>query len=90
MTEFDRGSPAQPAALFDRIPDPPTRADFWFDWGPVFYRGRLDGSARVLGPRAATRAEALGRGRRAPTSARTCCRLEQLLEHPAGDPLVLF
>ncbi len=25
-----------------------SRDDFWFDWGPVFYRGRLDGSARVL------------------------------------------
>ena len=22
---------------------------FWYDWGPVFYRGRLDGSARFLG-----------------------------------------
>jgi uracil-DNA glycosylase len=48
MSEFDRGPSAQLAQLFDRVPDPPVRGDFWFDWGPVFYRGRLDGSARVL------------------------------------------
>lgn len=24
------------------------RSHFWFDWGPVHYRGRLDGTARVL------------------------------------------
>ena len=35
--------------LFDACPDyTPFRDHFWFDWGPVFYRGRLDGSARVL------------------------------------------
>ncbi len=22
---------------------------FWYDWGPVFYRGRLNGTAKVLG-----------------------------------------
>ena len=22
---------------------------FWYDWGPVFYRGRLNGTARLLG-----------------------------------------
>jgi len=48
MSEFDHGPTAQLAALFDDVPDPPEREDFWFDWGPVFYRGRLDGSARVL------------------------------------------
>ena len=48
MSEFDRGPSAQLARLFDRLPDPPVTSDFWFDWGPVFYRGRLDGSARVL------------------------------------------
>jgi hypothetical protein len=48
MTEFDHGPSAQLAELFDRVPDPPIRDDFWFAWGPVFYRGRLDGSARVL------------------------------------------
>ena len=48
MAEFDSGPPAAFAELFDRVPDPPVEQDFWFDWGPVFYRGRLDGSARVL------------------------------------------
>jgi uracil-DNA glycosylase len=48
MSEFDRGPSVQVAKLFDRVPDPPVTSDFWFDWGPVFYRGRLDGSARVL------------------------------------------
>ena len=48
MTEFDHGPSAQLAELLDRVPDPPIPDDFWFDWGPVFYRGRLDGSARVL------------------------------------------
>jgi len=47
--QFDPGPPAAFATLFDACP-PPTafRQHFWFDWGPVFYRGRLDGSARVL------------------------------------------
>ncbi len=48
MSVFDRGPSVQLATLFDRVPDPPVEADFWFDWGPVFYRGRLDGSARLL------------------------------------------
>ena len=48
MAEFDRGPSAALAELFDRVPDPPVKEDFWFDWGPIFYRGRLDGSARVL------------------------------------------
>ena len=25
------------------------RALFWYDWGPIFYRGRLDGTAEFLG-----------------------------------------
>lgn len=48
MPEFDPGPPPQLAELFERVPDPPVIDDFWFDWGPIFYRGRLDGSARVL------------------------------------------
>lgn len=48
MPDYDRGPSAELARLFDRVPDPPVKRDFWFDWGPVFYRGRLDGSARVL------------------------------------------
>ncbi|MBD0671079.1 uracil-DNA glycosylase family protein [Streptomyces sp. CBMA156] len=48
MPEFDRGPTDAFAELFARVPDPPDEQAFWFDWGPVFYRGRLDGSARVL------------------------------------------
>ncbi len=45
---FDHGPPAELTRHFAEVPDPPVKDDFWFDWGPVFYRGRLDGSARVL------------------------------------------
>lgn len=48
MSEFDHGPSAQIAQLFDQVPEPSARGDFWFDWDPVFYRGRLDGSARLL------------------------------------------
>jgi hypothetical protein len=48
MTEFDRGPSGSLARVFDEVPGPPVKEDFWFDWGPVFYRGRLDGSARLL------------------------------------------
>jgi hypothetical protein len=51
MTEFDRG-PSR--ALAEHLAKAPgyTAAErrlFWYDWGPVFYRGRLTGSARLLG-----------------------------------------
>ena len=49
MPEFDPGPPPSFNAHFAGLPDyAPYRQHFWFDWGPVFYRGRLDGSARVL------------------------------------------
>ncbi len=48
MAEFDPGPPDSLAAHFARVPSPSHPQDFWFDWGPIFYRGRLDGSARVL------------------------------------------
>src|SRR3954452_12996565 len=49
MSEFDPGPPPSFVDLFDRVPDYlPFKNSFWYDWGPVFYRGRLDGSARVL------------------------------------------
>jgi Uracil DNA glycosylase superfamily len=48
MGEFDKGPYVRFARHFDAVPDPPFPDRFWFDWGPVFYRGRLDGSARVL------------------------------------------
>jgi len=47
--EFDSGPPAAWATLFSKLPDySPFKEHFWFDWGPIFYRGRLDGSAKVL------------------------------------------
>ena len=49
MPEFDPGPPVQVAEIFARVPDyAPFKEFFWFDWGPVFYRGRLDRTARVL------------------------------------------
>jgi hypothetical protein len=48
VAEFDPGPGGPLVGLCARVPDPPERSDFWFDWGPVFYRGRTDGSARVL------------------------------------------
>lgn len=48
MVEFDPGPPVALAEHLAAVPAPPVTADFWFDWGPVFYRGRLDRSARVL------------------------------------------
>jgi uracil-DNA glycosylase len=50
MVEFDKGPPAALAAHFAAMPSyAPHRALYWYDWGPVFYRGRLDGSAKLLG-----------------------------------------
>jgi uracil-DNA glycosylase len=47
--QFDPGPPSTFEKLFAACPPPVAfREHFWFDWGPVFYRGRLDGSARVL------------------------------------------
>lgn len=47
--DFDPGPPPMIAEVFDRVPDYSNhRTDFWFDWGPIFYRGRLDGSTRLL------------------------------------------
>jgi hypothetical protein len=50
MGAFDPGPPDTFNAIFEAMPDHSgVREHFWFDWGPVFYRGRLDGSARLLG-----------------------------------------
>src|SRR4051812_45426282 len=47
--EFDPGPPPSLASLFADCPPPTAFQEyFWFVWGPVFYRGRLDGSARLL------------------------------------------
>lgn len=49
MIEFDKGPPQAFARAFAACPDyGPLKQHFWYDWGPVFYRGRLDGSARVI------------------------------------------
>lgn len=50
MVAFDKGPPAALAQHFADLPDiePQFRPLFWYDWGPVFYRGRLTGKARVL------------------------------------------
>jgi uracil-DNA glycosylase len=49
MSEFDPGPPKKFTALFDRMPSYENYRDlFWYDWGPVFYRGRLNGTARLL------------------------------------------
>lgn len=46
--EFDRGPSQAIAAICLRCPRPSKPKAFWTAWGPVFYRGRLDGTARVL------------------------------------------
>lgn len=49
MIEYDPGPPPPIATLFSQAPDyAPYKKMFWYDWGPIFYRGRLDGSARLL------------------------------------------
>ena len=49
MVEFDPGPPPNVAAHLDRVPSYVAHQDlFWYDWGPIFYRGRLDRSARLL------------------------------------------
>lgn len=46
---YDPGPPPRFDDLFGRMPDlSPIREALWFDWGPIFYRGRLDGTARVV------------------------------------------
>jgi uracil-DNA glycosylase len=51
MTEFDPGPPQALAEHLSKLPgySAEERKLFWYDWGPIFYRGRLDGSARLLG-----------------------------------------
>ena len=49
MIEFDKGPTASFANHFAALPDyGAIKENFWYDWGPIFYRGRLDGSARVI------------------------------------------
>jgi Uracil DNA glycosylase superfamily len=47
--EFDKGPSKAMATLFSQHPDYSAVKDlFWFDWGPIFYRGRLDKTAKLL------------------------------------------
>ena len=47
--QFDKGPSPAMAKLFSQHPDYSAVKDlFWFDWGPIFYRGRLDKTAKVL------------------------------------------
>ena len=47
--EFDKGPSAAMATLFSQHPDYTPHKDlFWQSWGPIFYRGRLDKSAKIL------------------------------------------
>lgn len=48
MVEFDKGPLYDFAQHFAGVPDPPFTDRFWFDWGPIFYRGRTNETARVL------------------------------------------
>ena len=49
--EFDKGPPIAIARHFGALPPigPQHRDLFWYDWGRVFYRGRLNGAVKVLG-----------------------------------------
>lgn len=49
MNTFDGGPPPQFVSHFNVLPDyTPVKDNFWFDWGTVFYRGRLDGTAKII------------------------------------------
>jgi len=49
MANYDSGPPANFENHFNSLPDyGPIKDNFWFDWGTVFYRGRLDGSAKII------------------------------------------
>jgi len=51
MVSFDVGPPDELAEHFARLPAIPGefRKFFWYDWGPIFYRGRLAGDPKFLG-----------------------------------------
>lgn len=49
MADFDPGPPASVADHLAAVPSYAAHRElFWYDWGPIFYRGRLDRSAKVL------------------------------------------
>lgn len=47
--DYDPGPPAAVAAHLGTLPDYGSFKEFfWYDWGPIFYRGRFDGTAKVM------------------------------------------
>lgn len=49
MKNYDAGPPAEFENHFANLPDySPIKENFWYDWGPVFYRGRLNSNAKIL------------------------------------------
>ena len=49
MADHDPGPPAAVARHLAAVPAYGADAElFWYDWGPIFYRGRLNRSARLL------------------------------------------
>ena len=50
MIDFDPGPPKPLAEHLAQLPSytAAERKLFWYDWGPILYRGRLDGSAKLL------------------------------------------
>ena len=49
MADFDPGPPAKVARHFANVPSyADFKESFWHDWGPVFYRGRMNRTARLL------------------------------------------
>ena len=50
LDQFDRGPSKKLARMFGDHPDyAPEAKHFWYDWGPVYYRGRRLGGVKVLG-----------------------------------------
>jgi uracil-DNA glycosylase len=51
MIDFDPGPPAALSRHLAAVPgyQPEDQDLFWYDWGPIFYRGRLNATARFLG-----------------------------------------
>jgi hypothetical protein len=47
-SSFDSGPPNAIATICGQCPVPAAPKAFWTAWGPIFHRGRLDGSARLL------------------------------------------
>jgi uracil-DNA glycosylase len=49
MASYDPGPNAALTAHFAALPSYGAhRSNFWYDWGPIFYRGRLNKSAKLL------------------------------------------